>query len=545
VEYKLEDLLNIPKIQELTDSFFSATGIPAAVVTNDGTVLVKSGWQAICLDFHRKNPKSEVSCIKSAMQISERLKDGKRYAIYQCPNGLIDAAAPIVVAGEHLANVMTGQLLFSELSQHEINYFRGQAREFGFDENSYLHALSEVPIIPREKVERSLAYLSKFAELLAQMGLTHLKQIEASEELKEARNGLERKVAERTNQLISANEELEKEVANRKRAEKDLQETKRELETIIDSVPACIAYKDRSNRYIRINKTYADSIKLPREAIEGKSAFDISSNPELARAYWRDDKEVIESGIPKRNIIEPLITDERKWIQTDKIPYRDAEGNITGVIAFFTDITARLQAEEALRESEERYRSLFQNNHAVMLLIDPETKNILDANPAACAFYGYSKEDITKKKTTDINLLSEDQLWRETQKAISGKRQQFFFRHRLANGEVRDVEVYGGPIKLKGKELLYSIIHDISDRKRAEEALRESEERYRNVVENSIQGILIHQDSIIRFANQAAAAIFGYDKPEEIVGRDVWETLIDPEHWDELQGRINILVEGT
>ena len=229
MEYRLEDLLDIPRIQELTDSFFAATGIPAAVVTNDGTVLVKSGWQAICLDFHRKNPKSEMSCIKSATQIRERLKDGKRYAIYQCPNGLIDAAAPIVVAGEHLANVMTGQLLFRELSQHEINHFRAQAQEFGFDQNSYLHALSEVPVIPREKVERSLAYLSKFAELLAQMGLTHLKQIKASEKLDEARNELERKVEERTNQLISANEALEKEVANRKRAEKDLQETKREL----------------------------------------------------------------------------------------------------------------------------------------------------------------------------------------------------------------------------------------------------------------------------------------------------------------------------
>ena len=95
----------------------------------------------------------------------------------------------------------------------------------------------------------------------------------------------------------------QRELAERKLAEEAVQRTKKELETIVDSVPALVAYKDTSNRYIRINKTYAEAINLPRDHIEGKSAFDIASNREVAEAYWRDDKEVIASGVPKRNII--------------------------------------------------------------------------------------------------------------------------------------------------------------------------------------------------------------------------------------------------
>ena len=148
---------------------------------------------------------------------------------------------------------------------------------------------------------------------------------------------------------------------------------------------------------------------------------------------------------------------------------------ISGMIM---DITRRKKAEKALRESEERYRSLFKNNHSVMLLVDPESADIVDANPAAVSFYGWSFEALTGKKTTDINTLSDEQVFQEMGKAKAEQRQVFYFQHRLANGEIRDVEVFSGPIKVNDRELLYSIIHDISNRKQAEEALRKSEEKY-------------------------------------------------------------------
>jgi PAS domain S-box-containing protein len=148
---------------------------------------------------------------------------------------------------------------------------------------------------------------------------------------------------------------------------------------------------------------------------------------------------------------------------------------ISGMIM---DITERKKTETALKESEERYRSLFKNNHSVMLLINPESADIVDANPAAVSFYGWSFEALTCKKITDINMLSDKQVFREMGKAKTEQRQIFYFQHLLANGEIRDVEVFSGPIKVRGRELLYSIIHDISKRKRAEEALKKSEKKY-------------------------------------------------------------------
>lgn len=124
---------------------------------------------------------------------------------------------------------------------------------------------------------------------------------------------------------------------------------------------------------------------------------------------------------------------------------------------------------DSLRDSKNHYKALFTNSHAVMLLIDPESGDIIDANPAATEFYGWNHKDLTNKKITDINTLTEKQIFQEMEDAKKENRRHFFFEHRLANGNCRAVEVYSGPIFLNGKQVLYSIVHDISDRKKVEQ----------------------------------------------------------------------------
>ena len=144
---------------------------------------------------------------------------------------------------------------------------------------------------------------------------------------------------------------------------------------------------------------------------------------------------------------------------------------------------------KSLHQSESQYKSLFVNNHSVMLLVDPETGDLIDANPAACHFYGYTHSEICKKKISQINILSEAEVKSEMNKAKSNDREQFFFKHRLASGEVRDVEVYSGPIQFGETTLLYSVIHDNTARKLAEDALKESELQYR-MLANSGQALI-------------------------------------------------------
>ncbi len=184
-------------------------------------------------------------------------------------------------------------------------------------------------------------------------------------------------------------------------------------------------------------------------------------------------------------------------------------------IAFLRDITSRKQKEEAMRQSEERYKSLFQYSNIVFLLIDPENGEIKDANAAALKYYGWSHAEICRKKILDINTLSQKEVDAEIQKAKNEKRNHFLFKHRLANGFVRDVEVYSAPISFNNKKFIYSIVHDISDRLKIERALYESELKLRKFIDYAPHGVFVaNERGEYIDVNLSACKITGYSKEE-------------------------------
>ncbi|HEX6292453.1 MAG TPA: PAS domain S-box protein [Herpetosiphonaceae bacterium] len=128
----------------------------------------------------------------------------------------------------------------------------------------------------------------------------------------------------------------------------------------------------------------------------------------------------------------------------------------------------RAAAEATLRDSERCYRQMFERNRTIKLMIDPQDGTIIDANPAACRFYGYSLEQIRQMKISQINMLPPEEVAAEMARAESEQRNYFLFPHRLASGEIRQVEVQSGPVELGAQRFLYSVIHDITDRVRAE-----------------------------------------------------------------------------
>ncbi len=176
-----------------------------------------------------------------------------------------------------------------------------------------------------------------------------------------------------------------------------------------------------------------------------------------------------------------------------------------------SSLTTPTIVAEIIVMSDEIYKSLFANSHSVMLIIHPENGTIVDANTAACNYYGYDKNELKSMRILDINTLSEEQVFKEMQKAKIEKRNYFNFRHQLANGEIRDVEVFSGPITIGCEKVLYSIIHDISARKNVERQI-EIEKNFSESLINSLPGVMYVFDQLGRFKqwNNNFEGVTGY-----------------------------------
>ena len=180
MKYDLNKIIDAKKNQKLLDSFCDIVGIAAAIIDLDGNILVGSRWKRMCTEFHRVNKFTSEKCVESDTVLSGKLNKGTKYSLYKCKNGLSDAASPIIVNNEHIANAFVGQFL---LKPPDIKYFRKQAKDCGFDEKEYLEALSEIPVLDEKKVPEIVNFLVNYAEVVSEMVIEHEKQLEIEKHL--------------------------------------------------------------------------------------------------------------------------------------------------------------------------------------------------------------------------------------------------------------------------------------------------------------------------------------------------------------------------
>ena len=176
MEYKLEELIDIPQFQSILDKLNEIYSFPSAIIDNEGNVLTATAWQDICTKFHRANTKSKIECIKSDKYIAEHLSEANPSISYNCPHGMVDNAVPIIIDGKHIANFFTGQLF---LDKPDMEFFKSQAKKYGFEEEPYLEAVEKVPIWTKEKLDIYLLFIKSFTEMIAKLGYERLKEIES------------------------------------------------------------------------------------------------------------------------------------------------------------------------------------------------------------------------------------------------------------------------------------------------------------------------------------------------------------------------------
>lgn len=301
------------------------------------------------------------------------------------------------------------------------------------------------------------------------------------------------------------------------------------LEAIIDSSADAIFAKDRDGRYLMISREVCRLARMEAGQIIGRDDGFLFS-ADQADMLRRNDLAAMNEGRVVTYEENLTTADGERVFLATKGPLRDSDGQIIGIFGFARDITERKQAEDALRRSEENFRLFFEKNSSVMLLINPVTGEIIDANGEAVRFYGYERACLLKMTISDINILSPEQVALERQRAIWGDRKVFLFQHRLASGEIRDVESYVTPIETGRTPLLLSIIHDITDRRRIEKALSESEERLRLALGASNQGWF---DIDLKRGKVSVSAdyvrLMGYDPDVFDTTIASWTRLVHPE----------------
>ncbi|MGB7987406.1 MAG: PAS domain S-box protein [Terracidiphilus sp.] len=261
-----------------------------------------------------------------------------------------------------------------------------------------------------------------------------------------------------------------KDITEQKRSENAIKKAEANLSALIESTQDLIWAVDLEYRKVVFNRALKENIEgnFGTRVEPGMRAED-DLPPERA-ALWKPfyDRAVHEG--PFRTEY-PLVDGRILELSFNPIL---VDGKVVGVSVFGKDITERKQAENQIRDSEARFRNIFEQNGSVMFLVAPESGEIVAANPSASQYYGYSPEQLIGMKIDQINTLPADEISQELMLALNEERNFFNFRHRLASGEVRDVEVYSSPVLSGGKRLLFSIVHDVSERKQAQLALRES-----------------------------------------------------------------------
>ncbi|WP_042704806.1 PAS domain S-box protein, partial [Azospirillum sp. B506] len=261
-------------------------------------------------------------------------------------------------------------------------------------------------------------------------------------------------------------------VTVRWRAEQALNDRAGFQRVLLDTVPVPIFVQDVLGHYVDANAAFERWMGIDRHALFGRTVFDLAPPP-IAEADEAVDRTLLADQRPQSYETQLRCADGTlRDVLFSKAVYCRTGGKPAGIVGAVMDISERKHAEQALRERQQLFEQIFVASCAVKLLIDPADGRIVDANPAAADFYGHPLDRLRSMHIRDINVASYAEVEEELRQANLAECRRFQFRHRLASGEIRDVEVYVSTIVVHGRTLLMSLIHDITERCLAADALR-------------------------------------------------------------------------
>ena len=332
-------------------------------------------------------------------------------------------------------------------------------------------------------------------------------------ELRQSYEEFESKIHERTSELVRLNNQL--------------RESEGRFRMMAENIADILWTMDMSLNITYCNPSVTGLLGWSGAEMINRPIEDIFTTPSLNRLI-----EVFTSVLqnidtmPKDILIANILELEMKSREGAPIPVeitatmiRDEAGKPVGIHGLAHNISERKKAEEATRERNEHFHALFENSSSVMLILNPRTGEIFDANVAACNFYGYPKQELVRMNVQDININPPEQIAADMESALLKKKSSFQFQHRLSSDAVRDVEVFSGPIRVSGRELLYTIVNDITERKKSDNELKRLKEHYEYLIRISPTATFtVDRELNVTNWNQKAQEITGYSF-SEIMGK--------------------------
>lgn len=318
-QLELSDLIDAKMFQEMMDDYYALTGIGIGIIDLKGNVLVGTGWQDICVNFHRKNPESLAYCLESDILLSSDVAPGT-FKTYKCKNNMWDMVTPIMLGERHIGNIFLGQFLYDD-EEPDYELFRQQAKQFGFDEEAYLAALDKVPRWSRETLEHAMRFYSKLAQSISQTNYACLQQDET--------------------------------LQTQQHMYEAIHQAKHEWEDTFDAVPDLISIIDINHRIMQVNKAMAQHCGKSRKELIGRHCFELIHGCQAPPEYCPHMK-MIQHGSTQRVDVE----EERfnKIFEVCASPLFDNTGKIRACVHISRDITQRKKAEQEREKLEEQLR---------------------------------------------------------------------------------------------------------------------------------------------------------------------------------------------
>ncbi|MGI9050403.1 MAG: PAS domain S-box protein [Rubrobacteraceae bacterium] len=318
-------------------------------------------------------------------------------------------------------------------------------------------------------------------------------------------------------------------VTVRRQAEEDFKESEDRFRSVVQNSSEIVKIVDLDGTLMYASPAFERILGYDPEESIGMNVLDYVHPDDLSKVLEETQCALEKPGLARNTVEYRFRHADGHWKYLESAGvYLMDEPSIRGVLITQRDVTDARRAEEILHQSEERFRGAFENASTGVALVGLD-RRLLKANRSLCEMLGYSEEELLTKRTSDLTHPDDQEPSRQrTERLLSGESSG---QHRLEKRYVRkdgravciisDVSV----VRDSGGEPSHFVSQflDITDRKSAEEKLRESEERYRKLAENSPDAILVHQDGEIAFINAAGARMIGADDPEELVGKTTTE----------------------